>query len=530
MQHIKKNELLNKETDKKDSDLLFNDNESIPGDSEAIEKSLHISKPWKVIIADDDIQVHSSTRIVLSDLIYDDRKINFISAYSASELVDVLKDNPDAAVVLLDVVMESTSAGLDIIKVIREELKNTNIRIILRTGQPGHAPEKKVVMEYDINDYKEKNELTSQKLFTTVYSALRAYKDIVAVKKGREAVRFILDASDDLVKTRSVNKMADKSLEFIHDLAQLLDSENIPVKSFSALLQEDKINILSKKGDLTETDEISDSNSDIYNKLINYSHQRKHYFEDQSSSYLISPAQFKKHLIYLKDFKPESLDEKQLLTLINEKIGIAFENLFLNNEIINTQIELIQVLGEIIENRSHETAYHVTRVSKMTEIIMKKMGFSDEDTERYSHASPLHDVGKIGIPDSILLKPGKLTDIEFDKIKTHTSIGYKLLSSSSKELLKTAALIALQHHEKWNGKGYPNGLKKNEIDRVSRIVSLVDVFDALSNDRIYKKAWETGKVLQYIEDEKEISFDPEVVETFFSNWEEIKDIIAVYKD
>ncbi len=507
-----------------------NENDSIFNNSLADSKTVIPDKFWKVIIADDDKQVHSSTRIVLSDLVYEGKKINFLSAYSSLELIELLKTNPDTAVVLLDVVMENTSAGLDIIKVIREEMQNSNIRIILRTGQPGYAPEKKIIMEYDINDYKEKNELTSQKLFTTVYSALRAYKDILAIRKGREAVQFILDASDDLVKTRSINQMAVKSLEFIHGLAELLDSENIPDKGFSALIQDNNINIISSMGELKTLTDISDCCPEIVSNIENFSRQRKNYFEDNSNSYLISPAQFKKHLIFLKDFIPSSFDEKQMLSLINEKIGIAFENLFLNNEIINTQIELIQVLGEIIENRSHETAYHVTRVSKITEIIMRKLSFTEDEIEINTHASPLHDVGKIGIPDSILLKPGSLTDNEFENIKKHTIIGHKLLSGSSKQLLKTAAVIALQHHEKWNGRGYPNSLARGEIDKVSRIVSVVDVFDALSNDRVYKKAWETGKVFQYIEDEKETSFDPEVVECFLDSQEEILSLRSVYKD
>ena len=505
------------------SDSIFNDLYDSPEQTKT-------EKYWKVIIADDDKQVHSSTKIVLSDLIFDNKKINFLSAYSAAELKKVLIDNPDAAVILLDVVMENLSAGLDIVKVIRKDLNNKNIRIILRTGQPGHAPEKKIITDYDINDYREKNELTSQKLFTAVYSALKAYKDILSINKSREAVQFILNASDNFIKTRTAENLSKKSLNSIYELTALIDSDNIPENSFSALLDKDKVDILSKTGNLTTVVNLSDCSPEVQVKIKEIIKSDGDFFQDSNSSYLISPARFKKHLIYLKDFKPSSFDEKQILTLFNKKIGIAFENLFLNNEIINTQIELIHVLGEIIENRSHETAYHVTRVSKITEIIMKDLNYSDDEIEIYSHASPLHDVGKIGIPDNILLKPGKLTEEEFSKIMTHTTIGYKLLAGSSKELLKTAAVIALQHHEKWNGKGYPEGRKGKEISRASRIISIADVFDALSNDRVYKKAWETGKVLQYIEDEKEKSFDPEIVDCFFANSEEITALNSIYED
>ena len=212
--------------------------------------------------------------------------------------------------------------------------------------------------------------------------------------KNREAVQFILDVSDDLVKTRSIKNLANKSLSYIYGLSELIDSDNIPKNSFSALIDKDKIDILSKKGNLVNISSISDCCPYAEDNLKKYMELNKTYFEDNGNLYLISPAQFKQHLIFLKDFIPSSFDEKQMLSLVNEKIGIAFENLFLNNEIINTQIELIHVLGEIIENRSHETAYHVTRVSKITEIIMKSLNFLEEDIQIYAHASPLHDVGK----------------------------------------------------------------------------------------------------------------------------------------
>ena len=144
---------------------------------------------WNILIADDEPDVHATTKMVLEDFEFEGRKLRFTSAYSGEEAYLLLKDNHDFAVILLDVVMESNHAGLKLAKLIREEMKNSFIRIILRTGQPGEAPEKKVISEYDINDYKDKGELTSQQLFTCMYSALRSYRDLNIIDK-KETTSF----------------------------------------------------------------------------------------------------------------------------------------------------------------------------------------------------------------------------------------------------------------------------------------------------------------------------------------------------
>lgn len=197
------------------------------------------------------------------------------------------------------------------------------------------------------------------------------------------------------------------------------------------------------------------------------------------------------------------------------------------HEVIKT-IESIRYGPDLIENRSHETAYYVTRVSRTVKLIMGKMNFSDEDIDIYSHALPLHDIGKIGVQDSILLKPGPLGEEEFNIIKTHTLLGYKILSGSNRTLFNRAAVIALQHHEKWDGSGYPQKLKGEKIDHAARIVSLSDVFDALSNDRIYKKAWKLDKILNYIKAERGKSFDPSVVDIFLDSLESVIEIQKLY--
>jgi HD-GYP domain-containing protein (c-di-GMP phosphodiesterase class II) len=196
----------------------------------------------------------------------------------------------------------------------------------------------------------------------------------------------------------------------------------------------------------------------------------------------------------------------------------------LNREMIETQRELLSTLGEVIETRSQETAYHVRRVAAYSALLGEKYGLSEEDILLLEAAAPMHDIGKIGIPDAILNKPGKLDDEEFESIKHHTVIGQRILHTSDRRLMAEARNIALQHHERWDGTGYPCGLKGEEISLPARICTLADVYDALSLDRVYKEAWPREKVLEFIRRERGGMFDPRIVDLFFENLDEIEAI------
>ncbi len=196
----------------------------------------------------------------------------------------------------------------------------------------------------------------------------------------------------------------------------------------------------------------------------------------------------------------------------------------LNTELRRTQREIAFTLGEVIESRSKETANHVRRVAAMSEYLAAMAGLPVEESRRLGLASSMHDIGKIGIPDEILNKPGKLSEEEFDIIRTHTTIGHEILSRAGGPLFDMAARIAYEHHERWDGKGYPRGLKGKDISMEARIVSVVDVFDALSHDRVYKKAWDMERVLDLIQDERGGQFEPMLVDLFLENSKALMDI------
>jgi PAS domain S-box-containing protein len=202
----------------------------------------------------------------------------------------------------------------------------------------------------------------------------------------------------------------------------------------------------------------------------------------------------------------------------------------LHKELEDTQREIIYKLGEIGESRSSETGQHVKRVAEYSKLLAQKVGLEQKDVNRLFMVSPMHDIGKIGIPDSILNKNGKLDSDEWEIMKTHASIGYEILKSSKRDILQAAAVVSHTHHEKWDGSGYPLGTKGEDIHIFGRITAIADVFDALGSERVYKKAWPLEKILDLFNEEKGKHFDPNLIEIFMENLEDFLQIRDKYKD
>jgi len=199
-------------------------------------------------------------------------------------------------------------------------------------------------------------------------------------------------------------------------------------------------------------------------------------------------------------------------------------------KIEKTQSEILDCLAYAAEYRDMDTANHTIRVGWYSRIIAEKYGFKDDELNLIQQAAPMHDIGKIGISDSILLKPGKLDKEEFEQMKLHTEIGAEILSKSNSRIMKYAKIIALAHHEKWNGTGYPKGLSGHKIPIPGRIVALADVFDALSMNRPYKKPWPLEKILNLIKEESGEHFDPHIVKMFLESLPAILEVKEKYED
>ena len=202
----------------------------------------------------------------------------------------------------------------------------------------------------------------------------------------------------------------------------------------------------------------------------------------------------------------------------------------LHDELEDAQREIIYKLGEIGECRSSETGQHVKRVAEYSKLLAIKIGLDPKDVNKLFMASPMHDIGKVGIPDSILNKNGKLDSAEWEVMKTHAKIGYEILRTSKREILRSAAIVSYSHHERWDGSGYPLGLKGEDIHIFGRITAIADVFDALSSARVYKKSWALEDVLKLFNEEKGKHFDPNLIDVFMDNLDEILQIKENFKD
>ena len=198
--------------------------------------------------------------------------------------------------------------------------------------------------------------------------------------------------------------------------------------------------------------------------------------------------------------------------------------------LITREHETLNILGKLAEYKDPETASHVSRVAHYSKLLARECGLDKEDQELLFYASPFHDLGKIGIEDKILLKPGKLDYDEFEIMKTHATIGYDILQDSQSEYLQAGAIIALNHHEKYDGSGYPKNLRGEEIHIFGRIVAVADVFDALTSIRPYKRAWSFDEAIIFLEKESAKHFDPIIVTHFINKIDEVKKIYTLFKE
>ncbi len=253
-----------------------------------------------------------------------------------------------------------------------------------------------------------------------------------------------------------------------------------------------------------------------------------HAFDVGGVDYITKPfhpdellARVRTHINFYKAqevLKANNLTLQTKVTYVNER---------LLSELEKNQKEMIFVLTELVESISDETGKHIKRVSEYSRLLAHyHEAISEEDADIIYHASPMHDIGKMAIPKHILHKQGALTEEEFVIMKTHTTKAHEYLGFAKRKIMKAADIIAYQHHEKWNGTGYPQGLQGEEIHIFGRIVALADVFDALTHKRIYKKAWSIENAIDYIVEHKGTQFDPYLVDIFEAN---IDEFIAISK-
>ncbi len=477
------------------------------------------SLPWKVLVVDDEPTVRQMTALNLKNFQFAGRGLELIEASSMAEAKALLLHQTGIALALIDVVMETDDAGLRLVEYIRNERQDWMMRLIIRTGQPGLAPERYVIDTFDIDDYKDKTELTVQKIYTTVRSALKSYRDLQTINANRLGLARILSVTPELY-----NLHQDHLEDYFQGLLiQIIGICNLEqsglistIDGFIATMEGKSITVRAGTGEFGVTKEITDRCGEIANVCS------KVVLEDTIPNTLrqgaiIVPLKINKEVfgfIYLESNSDLTKEDKELIQVMANQCAAALDNFRLHHNLEKAYDEAVDMLGRIAEFKDSATGAHIQRIQEYTRRIAIALGCSSEEAEIYGKASRLHDVGKVGIPDNILRKPGKLTAEEFVTMRNHTRIGDAVLSCSP--ALAIARVVAKNHHERWDGTGYPSGLAGTDIPFPARIVAVVDVFDALVSQRSYKEAWSAKDAVTEIERGRNLHFDPEIVDVFLT--------------
>ena len=304
-------------------------------------------------------------------------------------------------------------------------------------------------------------------------------------------------------------------------------------KGFAATSVEDHFEVMAGTGEyanLSCGETLKNLPLNVVKSLSEANSVHSNIYSDHHIVIFFESTQGARNLLYIENFSPLSDTDKQLIDVFCTNASIAFENVSLKTEIEETQRETVCLLGEAVENRSKEAGKHVQRVAEISGFLGKLVGFTEQEADILRAAAPLHDLGKIGISDDILNKPGKHTSDETEVMQQHVAIGYDMLKRSSRPVLQCAAIVAQQHHEKWDGTGYPQSLSGEEIDIRGRIVAVADVFDALSSRRCYKREWPLQDVIEYFKTQRGKQFDPELVDLLIEHVDEIVCIRARLQD
>lgn len=490
---------------------------------------------WHILVVDDDPEVHAVTDLALKGFTFEGKRLKIDNAPSAEEAKTMLSGQKyKYAIAILDVVMESDHAGLHLVKWIREELDDPYVRIVLRTGQPGQAPEREVISTFDINDYKEKTELTSQKLYTLICASLRAYRDMIALYENKVGLETIIRSTAELFAHKSLDEFTQGALQQIAALLHLNEGAVYSeLNTLAATRSGEQSTVIAATGrfknsirkSLEQT--LDTEEMQRVNEVIKNGGQE---FGDTHFVGVYGSKVGRTHVLLLEGLTNLSDLDRQLIKIFGQNLGVAFDNQCMSEEVELTQREIVYRMSEAVENRSKETGNHVKRMALTCKVLGEAHGLNSHDLDVLYKAAPLHDIGKIAIPDHILNKPGKLDAHEWQVMQTHAQIGHDILAGSELEILHAGAIISVGHHENWDGSGYPKGVQGEDIHIFARIAAVADVFDALVNKRAYKDAWDMKEVEDFFKEMRGVKFQPELVDLMFENLDKLIEIQKQFPD
>lgn len=485
-----------------------------------------VRAPWKILIADDDRDVHEATRMALRGISFRERALEFIDAYSGAETIAALQANPDTAIVFLDVIMETEDAGLVTARRIRESGFKL-VRIIIRTGFPGQAPERKVVVDYDIHDYKEKTGLSVQKLFTAVISALRAYDDLVALEHHRRGLMSVLESVSWFDFTTIQRYISGMLAEF-SDLA-LIGAASIVMVSRPCASPEDEPTVLAAQGEwpcASEPMRMEDLPAEVsalvkdslkMRRGLAASHGRTMYLRNHGMDLVV--------LAVGRDAFAQA--DEVLLEVFLGKVCQAVSNHRTFGDMEGDRAILLRGIALRAEAWNDNATVELDRLVRLTSAIAERVettlafpGETDRSAMRdIGVAAMLHDLGNESIPAALLLRDTAYQAEDRKLMQTHVARGIvaleSLLEGAPKSgILKLARDITAFHHERFDGSGYPEGLCGDAIPLAARLVAVADAYVAMTSDRPHRPALEAAAARTAIKAGASLDYDPRIVAAF----------------
>ena len=479
--------------------------------------------PWLVLVADDEPEVHKVTHLVLDDFRFDGRGLRLLDAADSQQAYELLRQHPDVAVLLLDVVMESEQAGLHLVGRIRKELGNRFVRIVLRTGQPGQAPEREVVADYDINDYKEKTELTADKLTTTMYSALRAYRDMRTIELQRLGLENVIRASGQVFAHQDPHEFPATMLsQFNRLLGNEAQAICCSVDEEGGPSGEKRFTILDANGSYRES--VGHRASAVLPPtalaaMHEVCRDRTHLYDREMCIFhLTAPGAERLLFVVLKKNMTEL--EHQLLWLFSHNASIAWDNLNLHDELLDSQLEMVYLLASTAETRSNESPIMCTAWvcwQKCWPIILAWTAPSAATC-----GTPLRCTisARSAFPTPSSTSPARTPTTKPGSCAGTRKSASRYLPNPDVRSCKLAAEVAISHHENWDGSGYPAGLSGTDIPISGRITMVADVFDALGSKRCYKDPWSEERIRDFMREQSGSKFEPAIVDALLALWDQ----------
>jgi response regulator RpfG family c-di-GMP phosphodiesterase len=490
--------------------------------------------PWKLLIVDDERAVHDTARAALRDFTYEDRPVRVLDAYTSAEALDILGHHPDLALILLDVVMERDDSGVRLAHHIRHRLQNADVRIIMHSGKDQLGPGPDFVAACDISDFRQRMDLSLDRMTGIVSQALRSYRDIRTIDRSEQALQRIAETCARLAVYAGQPHFFAKVVDSLTEIIGLEDPQAPPRASAFVVMRGSRgFHLLAGNGVFSDAAGVLAGDlipPEVMPVLNEACVRQESLLGKQSFTGHFRTRGGREYLLYLQGETAFSPLDAHLIRIFAAHAAFAFENVSLAQEMEHARRGVARTLVEAIKVRSKEAAGHVIRVGELAVLLGRRAGLDRESVALLGQACPVHDLGLIGIPDTILQKPGPLTAREREILKSHTIIGRELLRQGDGRLLEAAAVIAHQHHEHWDGSGYPQGLEGEQIHVFARIAAIVDALDALTHDRPHRPALPLAEAVAVLREGRGTRHDPALVDLLLDDLDACERVRSRYAD